>query len=262
MPLGHDGLVAADLASLQCLWYGAAPMSAARLEEAIGKIGPVMAQLFGQTEVPMMISMMAPDDHFNPDGSIARERLSSAGRPAPLVTLAIMDGEGRLLPAGERGEIVVRSSLVMAGYYKNPSATQGGVPAWLASHRRHRLPRRSQFPLHRRPREGHNQDRRVQRLLRGSRAGAHAASRHPGLRGDRPAGRQVGRARHRRPADSARPGDGARCCQGIRQGADRQRQDPEAYRDLARPARSKVGKVLKNEIKAQLLSAAAHDHIR
>jgi acyl-CoA synthetase (AMP-forming)/AMP-acid ligase II len=124
MLLGHEKLAGADLSSLQCLWYGAAPMSAARLEEAIGAIGPVLAQLFGQSEAPMMISMMAPAEHFRPDGSIARERLSSAGRPAPLVTVAIMDGEGRLLPPGERGEIVIRSSLVMAGYYKDPAATQ------------------------------------------------------------------------------------------------------------------------------------------
>ena len=48
-----------DLSSLQCFWYGAAPMSAARLEEALTRIGPVMAQLFGQTEAPMMISMHA-----------------------------------------------------------------------------------------------------------------------------------------------------------------------------------------------------------
>jgi acyl-CoA synthetase (AMP-forming)/AMP-acid ligase II len=124
MLLGHEDLATTDLSSLQCLWYGAAPMSAARLEEAITKIGPVMAQLFGQSEAPMMISMMAPAEHFRPDGSIARERLSSAGRPAPLVTVAIMDDEGRLLPPGDRGEIVIRSSLVMAGYYKNPAATQ------------------------------------------------------------------------------------------------------------------------------------------
>jgi fatty-acyl-CoA synthase len=123
MLLGHDQLAATDLSSLQCFWYGAAPMSVARLEEAIDQIGPVMAQLFGQTEAPMVISMMPPADHFNPDGSIARARLSSAGRPAPLVIVAVMDSDGHLLPSGERGEIVVRSSLVMAGYYKNQAAT-------------------------------------------------------------------------------------------------------------------------------------------
>jgi fatty-acyl-CoA synthase len=47
--------------------------------------------------------------------SDSRERFASAGQPAPLVTVAIMDDQGRLLPAGERGEIVVRGPLVMAG---------------------------------------------------------------------------------------------------------------------------------------------------
>ncbi|MFC7594179.1 AMP-binding protein [Terrabacter sp. GCM10028922] len=124
MVLGHEALDATDLSSLQCLWYGAAPMSAARLDEALTRIGPVMAQLFGQTEAPMMISMLPPKDHFRADGSVATERLSSAGRPAPLVTVGIMDLDGRLLGRGERGEIVVRSSLVTPGYYKNPAATQ------------------------------------------------------------------------------------------------------------------------------------------
>ena len=123
MLLEHPKLAATDRSSLQCFWYGAAPIAAARLEEALVKIGPVMAQLFGQTEAPMMISTMAPKDHFNADGSIARERLTSAGRPAPLIQLAVMDEAGQLLPPGERGEIVVRGSLVMEGYYKNSAAT-------------------------------------------------------------------------------------------------------------------------------------------
>lgn len=122
MLLDHPRLGTADLGSLQCFWYGAAPISPARLAEALKKIGP-MAQLFGQTEAPMMVSMMAPKDHYRADGSIATERLSSAGRIGPLVQVGIMDKEGRLLPTGERGEIVVRGSLVMEGYYKNPQAT-------------------------------------------------------------------------------------------------------------------------------------------
>ncbi|MBJ7437522.1 MAG: AMP-binding protein [Sphingopyxis sp.] len=131
MLIDHPALPATDLSSLQCFWYGAAPISAARLEEAIGKFGPVMAQLFGQTEAPMMISMMAPRDHFHPDGSIARARLSSAGRPGSLVQVAILDAENNLLPQGERGEIVVKGSLVMDGYYKNPGATaEATVNGW------------------------------------------------------------------------------------------------------------------------------------
>lgn len=124
MLLEAPSLPAADLSSLRCFWYGAAPMSTARLVESIERFGPVMAQLFGQTEAPMMISMMPPDEHVDADGRPVASRLSSAGRPSPLVTLAIMDAQGALLPGGERGEIVVRSSLVMQGYYKDPEATQ------------------------------------------------------------------------------------------------------------------------------------------
>ena len=94
MLLEHPKLAATRRGSLQCFWYGAAPISAARLEEALQQIGPVMAQLFGQTEAPMMISMMAPGEHFSADGSVALERLASAGRPGPLVQAGTMDGDG------------------------------------------------------------------------------------------------------------------------------------------------------------------------
>ncbi len=131
MLLQHERLAATKLDSLQCFWYGAAPIAPARLEEALTKIGPVMAQLFGQTEAPMMISMMSPREHFHADGSVARERLASAGRPGALVQVATMAGDGRLLASGETGEIVVRSSLVMMGYYKDaPATAEAGRHGW------------------------------------------------------------------------------------------------------------------------------------
>lgn len=70
MVLDHPALATTHLSSLECFWYGAAPMSVVRLEEALSRIGPVMAQLFGQTEAPMMISTLAPADHFRADGSV------------------------------------------------------------------------------------------------------------------------------------------------------------------------------------------------
>jgi acyl-CoA synthetase (AMP-forming)/AMP-acid ligase II len=121
--LDHPALSSADLSSLRCLWYGAAPMSTSRLEQAIEAIGPVLGQLFGQTEAPMMISTLAPGDHLYPDGTLARSRFASAGHPTPLTAVAIMDEAGNLLAPGERGEIVVRGPLVSPGYYKNPAAT-------------------------------------------------------------------------------------------------------------------------------------------
>ena len=204
MVLAHECLDDTDLSSLQCFWYGAAPISPARLEEALRRIGPVMAQLFGQTEAPMMISTMAPRDHFRPDGTIATERLASAGRPTPLVTVAIMGDDGALKGRRETGEIVVRGSLVMRGYHRDPAATAAASALRLAPHRRHRLPRRGQLPVHRRPRQGHGHHRRLQRLLDRGRAGDHAAPRRAGLRRRRTAGRQVGRAGHRRGATAHR----------------------------------------------------------
>ncbi|WP_313318021.1 AMP-binding protein [Stenotrophomonas sp.] len=122
MLLDQPELDATKLGSLQCFWYGAAPISPQRLREALQRIGP-MAQFFGQTEAPMVVTTMAPRDHYDANGEIVDARLSSAGRPSPLQQVAIMDADGQLLPAGERGEIVVRGSLVMAGYYRNPDAS-------------------------------------------------------------------------------------------------------------------------------------------
>lgn len=121
--LDHPALDTTNLSSLRCLWYGAAPMSPTRLAEALTRIGPVLGQLFGQTEAPNMIATLAPAEHFHDDGSIATERLTSAGRPTPLTTVAILAEDGSELPRGERGEIVVRGPLVMAGYHENLAAT-------------------------------------------------------------------------------------------------------------------------------------------
>ncbi|MBO4254221.1 acyl-CoA synthetase [Streptomyces griseorubiginosus] len=259
MLLGHPDLASTDLTSLHCLWYGAAPMSAARLAEAIDRIGPVMAQLFGQSEAPMMISTMAPEEHFRADGSLAVERFASAGRPAPLVTVAIMDSTGRLLPPGERGEIVVRGSLVMAGYYKNPSATEEA----------------SRYGWHHTGDIGYLDadnylfivDRAKDMIISGgfnvySAEVEQAVMEHPAVQDcaviglpDDKWGERVTAVVQLHPGQSVTD-DEVRAFVKGRIGGVKAPKQVEMWPDLPR---SKVGKVLKNEVKSRLLQESSHD---
>jgi acyl-CoA synthetase (AMP-forming)/AMP-acid ligase II len=50
-------------------------------------------------------------------------KLGSVGRPCLYLELDIWDHEGNPLPAGERGEIVMRGPKVFKGYWKDPGAT-------------------------------------------------------------------------------------------------------------------------------------------
>ena len=102
----------ADLSSLETIFYGASPMSPARLEEAIGMWGQKFCQFYGQSEVPMVISTLRKADH---DLSVPG-RLQSAGRPTPWVHFGLLDDDNKPVPEGEAGEICVRGPLVMAGY--------------------------------------------------------------------------------------------------------------------------------------------------
>ncbi len=111
-----------DYSSLQYFVYGAAPITSARLKEAMAVFGPVFAQFYGQAECPMFITVLRPGDHVS-TGAAGEQRLLSCGRPTVFCRVGIMDDEGRLLGSGEMGEIVTRGNLVMRGYYQNERAT-------------------------------------------------------------------------------------------------------------------------------------------
>lgn len=112
-----------DLASLQLVIIGAAPSSPEKFKEAVRLFGPIMHEAFGQTECSSPLTSKGPEDYLRPDGSFDEEVLRSAGRAVTMARLEIMDDDGHLLPAGERGELVVQSSMVMREYYKNPEET-------------------------------------------------------------------------------------------------------------------------------------------
>lgn len=122
MMLSHPKAGDFDYSSLKHFIYAAAPMSVDRLKESLDLFGPVMTQIYGQAEAPMLCTNMPPEDHLV-IGTDHEHRLASCGRPSLFTPLAIMDPDGNLLAAGESGEIVVRGNLVMPGYYKNPEAT-------------------------------------------------------------------------------------------------------------------------------------------
>lgn len=120
-----SGLVTSgSLPDLQYLFYGAAPMSPARLANAIRAFGPVMAQVYGQTESGLPNCYLSPADHLAPDGSPADEqRLSAAGRINPLCQVALLGEDGEAVAPGEIGEIAIQGDGVMLEYLDDAKAT-------------------------------------------------------------------------------------------------------------------------------------------
>lgn len=76
--------------------------------------GARVVRQFGQTECKR-ISVMPPEQD--------RERPDSVGRPLAGTEVLILDPDGRSVPPGETGEIVVTGPHVMAGYWRSPEQT-------------------------------------------------------------------------------------------------------------------------------------------
>ncbi len=124
--LGHPGVEAMRFPQLRHLIWGAAPMPAERIREARRVFRGGFEACYGQTEAPMLLAAMRADD-FMDDANLA-----SCGRTTALTEIGIMDGDGRLLPPGETGEIVARGDLLMSGYLDMPDVTAATlVDGWL-----------------------------------------------------------------------------------------------------------------------------------
>jgi len=63
---------------------------------------------------------------------VAGDRLKSCGVAAPNIELMIVDENGREMPRGDIGEIVVRGPIVMQGYWNKPEETAKALrDGWL-----------------------------------------------------------------------------------------------------------------------------------
>ncbi|MEM7299484.1 MAG: AMP-binding protein [Pseudomonadota bacterium] len=111
-----------NLSSLKLLRYGAAPISPARLREAIEFFGPILNQGYGAGEVCSSVTLLTEADHKLAFES-RPELLASCGRALFDTEVIVVDEEGRELPVGEAGELVVRGEDVMKGYHNAPHLT-------------------------------------------------------------------------------------------------------------------------------------------
>jgi len=122
----------ADLTNLSTIIYGGAPMYLADLTKALDVFGPRLAQIYGQGEAPMTITVLTKADHTDRDHAHWQDRMQSVGRPFTGVEVRVVDEQDNELPVGEIGEVVVRGDVVMAGYWNQPEATADALRnGWL-----------------------------------------------------------------------------------------------------------------------------------
>jgi long-chain acyl-CoA synthetase len=144
MVLAVPGVVPADFGSLRLVVYGGSPISEQLLVAALETLGCPLMQLYGLTESTGLATILPPSEHVV-DASTAH-RLRSVGRAAPGVELRIVDPDsitdsgaadsgGTDCGPGEVGEVWLRSSQVMLGYWQKPVETAEALVAdgWLRS---------------------------------------------------------------------------------------------------------------------------------
>ncbi|AHH98884.1 hypothetical protein KALB_5522 [Kutzneria albida DSM 43870] len=106
-----------DLSSLRSISYGGCPASSTRIARAVELFGPVLVQVYSQSEAGVICELSA-QEHLD------TELLATVGRPIPGTRVRICDQDGNELPTGQPGEICVRSTRAAAtGYWRNPELT-------------------------------------------------------------------------------------------------------------------------------------------
>jgi fatty-acyl-CoA synthase len=105
-----------DLSSVRVVINGGEKMPIPLIER-IGRVFPSawFADAYGLTET------VSGDTFLDRESIISK--LGSVGRPCLFLELDIWDADGAPVPAGERGEIVMRGPKVFKGYWRDPEAT-------------------------------------------------------------------------------------------------------------------------------------------
>ena len=114
--LRHPDFDGTDLSSLQKGYYGASPMPVEVLREMRERLPHVrLWNLYGQTELSPLATLLPPEEQLSHAGS--------AGRAVLNVETRVVDDDDVTVPTGEVGEIVHRSPQATLGYYRDPVTT-------------------------------------------------------------------------------------------------------------------------------------------
>jgi acyl-CoA synthetase (AMP-forming)/AMP-acid ligase II len=115
--LDVDGIERRDLSSVRLIIAGGEKMPVPVIER-IQRTFPSawFADAYGLTET------VSGDTFLDRANVVAK--LGSVGRPCPYLELELWDETGQPVPAGERGEVVLRGPKVFPGYWRDPDATE------------------------------------------------------------------------------------------------------------------------------------------
>jgi acyl-CoA synthetase (AMP-forming)/AMP-acid ligase II len=125
--LDHPDRQRHDLSSLRSCITGAAAVPVELIRRLRDELGiETILTGYGLTEATGCVTMCHPEDSIE---TVAH----TSGRPLPGVEVRVVDADGRELPRGEPGEVLVRGYNVMVGYLDDPQATGESVDGngWL-----------------------------------------------------------------------------------------------------------------------------------
>lgn len=132
MVVNHEAIDCHDLSSLRTIFYGAAPFTVPGLKYAMSKLPRCgFIQGYGMTEVCLVT--LLPESSHQVTGEHVK-RLASVGSLSAFAEIKVVSSEGRELPTGEVGEVLIRGPSVMRGYWNLPDLTQSAISdGWMRS---------------------------------------------------------------------------------------------------------------------------------
>jgi fatty-acyl-CoA synthase len=114
-----------DKSSLRSLRKAGLPFQAQMTKDVIRRITPALFQGFGGTEFSSG-TYLKPEDQL--------KKLGSAGRPVCGIDVELVDDKGAAVPYGQPGEVRLRGTSVVSGYYNNDEATRTSfIDGWYYS---------------------------------------------------------------------------------------------------------------------------------